>query len=410
MKPIKVKKYISLLLALSLAAVLSSGCGSTSQSAGQESEKEVTATAQEGAGEEAPDDTVLQAETGTETADESPQAPYYGKTDDEWDFPQAGFVLKLPESFKSLKGQIVPMDRGEISIDTGIFIGDLIYLARTDEEREEAEALFESYNDENDPDGSKRDEISLNYYDTGMLDFFFVIGCRKDISFENALTRLGLNKDGLGAVGKLGEAGEYSYYYFVNDYSGIMDQVREVMTDEFYPECEALLSEGENIAAGITVKEPQVMKSGVEIGSKISFETKDLDGNAVSSEDLFAGHKVTMINIWATWCGPCRNELARLEMMNQTISESGCQIIGICDDAPEGDDVIEKAKKLLEERGVQYVNIQQTQEIKSQLPPLAYPTTYFVDSEGKILTEPVVGAFFDQYANRIEAALRLAGE
>lgn len=410
LKRINVKKYISLLLALSLAAVLSSGCGSAQKNEGQEPEKEVTVTAQEEPGEEAPDETVPQDETGTETADESSQESGYRKTDAEWDFPQTGFVLKVPESFKNLKGQVIPMDRGEISIGAGIFIGDLLYLARTDEEKAEAEALYGSYNDENDPDGSKRNEVSNSYYEAGLLDLFYVIGCRDDIGLEGVLAQLGTNKEELSTYGELGQAGEYKYYYFVMDYSGLEDQVREVMTEEFYPECEALLADAQNIAAGITVKEPQEMKSGVEVGKKLSFETKDLDGNTVTSEELFAGHKVTMINIWATWCGPCKNELAQLESLNQTLAVSGCQIIGICDDTTDGDQIIAEAKKILEERGVRYVNLQQTPEIRNQVPPLAFPTTYFVDSEGRILTEPVVGAYFDQYAKRIEEALGLTGK
>ena len=39
-------------------------------------------------------------------------------------------------------------------------------------------------------------------------------------------------------------------------------------------------------------------------GSVISFQTTDLDGNAVDSAELFAKNKITMINIWGTYCGP----------------------------------------------------------------------------------------------------------
>ena len=40
----------------------------------------------------------------------------------------------------------------------------------------------------------------------------------------------------------------------------------------------------------------------------ISFETTDLDGNVVKSGDLFKGHRLTMVNIWGTFCGPCISE------------------------------------------------------------------------------------------------------
>ena len=48
------------------------------------------------------------------------------------------------------------------------------------------------------------------------------------------------------------------------------------------------------------------------VGKTLSFETTDLDGNTVKSEDLFAQHELTMVNIWTTWCGPCKGELAGL--------------------------------------------------------------------------------------------------
>jgi thioredoxin 1 len=63
------------------------------------------------------------------------------------------------------------------------------------------------------------------------------------------------------------------------------------------------------------IKDNIHLKGGAELrvpieyaseGTEIHFETTDLDGNPVRSEELFAGHPVTMINLWATWCGPCR--------------------------------------------------------------------------------------------------------
>ena len=179
----------------------------------------------------------------------------------------------------------------------------------------------------------------------------------------------------LSAFGELGQSGEYKYYYFAIDYSALDDEVRRVLTEDFYSEFKALHAEVDKISGGITLTEPRKQESGVEIGRKIS--------------------------------GPCKNELAELEKLNAELNLAGCKIIGICDDTLEGESVIAEAKSLLEERGVHYLNLQQTAEIKSQLPPLAFPTTYFVDSQGTILTEPVVGALFDQYRARLQEALGL---
>lgn len=406
------KKCISFIIALIMAAGLLAGCGGAPQSSGAASETgvEAEAVAEADAGAAADAGAVAEAEasaeseTGTESGADSQG---YEKSDAEWNFPETGFILKVPESIKNMKGQIYVNDMGEISIGAGVFVCDFVYLARTDEETAEAEALFNSYNNENDPDGSKRNEVSTDYYSAGAIDLFFVMACEENEDFEDALAILGLDSYALSAFGELGQSGEYKYYYFAIDYSALDDEVRRVLTEDFYSEFEALHAEVDKISGGITLTEPRKQESGVEIGRKISFETKDLDGNTVTSEELFADSGVTMINIWATWCGPCKNELAELEKLNAELNLAGCKIIGICDDTLEGESVIAEAKSLLEERGVHYLNLQQTAEIKSQLPPLAFPTTYFVDSQGTILTEPVVGALFDQYRARLQEALGL---
>ena len=142
----------------------------------------------------------------------------------------------------------------------------------------------------------------------------------------------------------------------------------------------------------------------VPVGTKISFETTDLNGNPVSSADLFAGHKVTMINLWATWCTYCKEEMPRLEEMNKELAEKDCQIIGVCCEIE--DDTVEQANKILKAKGVTYTNIAQTPEMVEMLPTLGMPTTYFVDSEGRVLTVPVRGANFEGYSEKLEQALK----
>ena len=78
-----------------------------------------------------------------------------------------------------------------------------------------------------------------------------------------------------------------------------------------------------------------------EAGSKLVFETTDLAGNPVSSAEIFAGHKVTMINMWATWCDPCKEELPALAKMAEEYKQKGGQIIGLCLDAEDAETMAE---------------------------------------------------------------------
>ena len=144
-------------------------------------------------------------------------------------------------------------------------------------------------------------------------------------------------------------------------------------------------------------------EQAVEIGSSVSFETTDLDGNIVKSEDIFKANKVTVINMWATWCGYCVEELPDLEKMNSELEKEGSGVIGVCEDAYDSAD---QAKEILKEKGVTYLNVALNEEMVDQLPCSAWPTTYFVDSEGRILTEPVVGADPEQYMAKYAEALK----
>ena len=143
------------------------------------------------------------------------------------------------------------------------------------------------------------------------------------------------------------------------------------------------------------------------VGNTVSFETTDLDGNPVSSSELFRGKKVTVINFWATWCPHCVDELPALQELHKELEANGCQVIGICEDA---DTSAEEAKKILGENGVTYTNIALEQEMYPMMPHKYLPTTYFVDSEGKILTKPVSGADFEQYEEKLAEALAIVGE
>ena len=74
------------------------------------------------------------SESGTE-ADASDAAPSNGKYAKAWDLPLAGFSFTVPESFSSCKGQLYYADRGETDYGSEIFSADIIYLARSDEEK-----------------------------------------------------------------------------------------------------------------------------------------------------------------------------------------------------------------------------------------------------------------------------------
>lgn len=335
----------------------------------------------------------------------------YTKTSASWDFPKTGFTLTLPADFKDCKGQLMATDYGEIDLGSGVVWASLGYVGRTDEELRSAEEEIESLDFEGDPEGvaQKQADISAEFYSVGMLPFLYVAGLKDGIELDAAMDPY-FSEDEVAATGELGKAGSYSFYYIALNPDVVAAPYKDANSEEMLAEYRSLTERADEISAAITVKEPELPEVPVNIGDVLSFETTDLDGNPVKSEDLFAGHKVTMINVWGTWCTHCIIELPDLEELSHELEEKGCQIVGLCDDALGGDEaILNEAKQILEENGVTYTNIVQTEDLRQTLQLSAFPTTYFVDSEGKVLTLPVVGRDIDQYRARIDEALAIVG-
>lgn len=129
-----------------------------------------------------------------------------------------------------------------------------------------------------------------------------------------------------------------------------------------------------------------------------SFTAQDLDGNPVD-ESVFADAKLTMINVWGTFCTPCLEEMPVLAELNREYQEKGVQIIGICSDTMNADkeldqDQVEKARELAEQTGADYLHIAMSGTLVDTLLPqvMAVPMTIFVDSEGTQVGTAYMGA------------------
>ena len=135
-------------------------------------------------------------------------------------------------------------------------------------------------------------------------------------------------------------------------------------------------------------------EAGGEESVEVMFVTEDLSLEPVTSEELFGKNRITMVNIWATYCGYCIEEMPDLEKLSHSLEEKDCGIIGMVGDIRGVDDreLIEEAKKIIEATGVTYPNVLPWDNWMDMLPVPGYPTTYFVDSEGRVIGEPAVGA------------------
>ncbi len=149
-----------------------------------------------------------------------------------------------------------------------------------------------------------------------------------------------------------------------------------------------------------------VIKGEELVGKVISFEATDLDGNPVKSEDLFSGHAVTMVNVWATWCHNCVEEMPGLSEMAERLAEKNVALVGVCMDA---DDELEACKEILNENNVNYLNLMPIKNLEELLEWNGLlPTSYFFGSDGTLLCLPFKGkpTSMDAYEEVIDGLLK----
>lgn len=124
---------------------------------------------------------------------------------------------------------------------------------------------------------------------------------------------------------------------------------------------------------------------------QLTFTAKGLDGNEVD-QSVFANAKLTMMNIWATFCGPCINEMPEL---GELAAEGGTdyQIIGVCADLNGTEDMLEDAKEIVSQTKANYLHLQPSEDLYPVLTASSsVPVTFFFDSEGKLVGKGILGA------------------
>ena len=133
-----------------------------------------------------------------------------------------------------------------------------------------------------------------------------------------------------------------------------------------------------------------------------TFTTQDLSGNPVDNS-IFAKADLTVLNLWGTTCAPCITEMPELQEWSKNMPEN-VQMIGLVLDAAVGDaDTIETAQMICEATGVTYTNLLRSEDLYEFASGIIFtPTTIFVDRNGAIVGEPVIGADVDGYKAFVE--------
>lgn len=140
----------------------------------------------------------------------------------------------------------------------------------------------------------------------------------------------------------------------------------------------------------------------------LNFKGLDLATGMEVDQKEFAPAKLTLVNIWGTFCQPCLVELPDLEKLSKKVMWQRVQVVGILcdvfDSSTKGE--LDLAKKIIREKNVSYRNF----IIAKNTPWLrniqAVPTTYIVDPKGKVVAGPIIGSrSADEYKVLIDEAL-----
>jgi cytochrome c biogenesis protein CcmG, thiol:disulfide interchange protein DsbE len=130
------------------------------------------------------------------------------------------------------------------------------------------------------------------------------------------------------------------------------------------------------VAAGCDVP------SAIEPGAPVpSFQAPELDGSSVSLASLRG--EVVLLNVWATWCYPCRREMPSFEALHREFADEGLRVVAVSIDSRGARRDIEE---FLDEHGITFTILHDADKrITTSFRTLGVPETFLIDREGRLV-------------------------
>jgi thiol-disulfide isomerase/thioredoxin len=216
-----------------------------------------------------------------------------------------------------------------------------------------------------------------------------------------------------------------AFYYYAQAYADFVDvypdyfaEQADCMTEEELVLYDALMAgtagtlEKAEILPLVLPEVPQPEELGEWF---LSAEVPNLNGINVSLGELIQGNKLTLINIWGTFCGPCIREMPDLGDLAREYAGEGFGIIGLTCDILDATariqpEVVQDAWDILETTGVEYPVLILTPELERATDLMYVPTSYFLDASGRVLEGPITGSMSgEDWKAAIERLLAAVG-
>lgn len=134
-----------------------------------------------------------------------------------------------------------------------------------------------------------------------------------------------------------------------------------------------------------------------------AYSAHALDGQEVALSDLRGD--VVVLNVWATWCGPCVREMPALEALHRRFGDQGLRVVGANLDRASAESAV---RSFLAERDITFtILLDPDQDVTTRFRTIGVPETFLIDRNG-VIAHRWIGEF-DPMAQselaRVEALL-----
>ena len=139
---------------------------------------------------------------------------------------------------------------------------------------------------------------------------------------------------------------------------------------------------------------------------KLKFTTRTLDGEKVDQE-IFSDYDLTLVHVWGTFCNPCIAEMGDYANFYETAPENVNVIAIVCDVYDGLDNNVDDANSILRDAGAEFMNLRTSDSVYDVIEEIqVIPSSFFVDGEGHIIGEIMMGQGYDATISRLNEYIK----